>query len=298
MAFTIPRSATEKKISIAKQSYNKKYYQKNKERISEQHKKYLVDYMKRLGVKERIKKRMQEYNQRPEVKKRETEQKRIYEQIPEVKERRKKQHKEWSQKNKERIKEVAKKYRQIPKNKLRKKQNGKLHYEKNKEEINKKKRAYAKKPKVKERKQKRMQIYMKRPEIKKRTEKRRKEYIQRPEVKERERAIYNKRYSEDIPFKIQKNLRRLFLKSFKCYSKGIGKQYSSKKYGVNFTAIIKHLKPFPEPVCEYHIDHIIPLSKFDFNNPEHIKMAFAPENHQWLTIKQNLEKGGRLIMPH
>jgi hypothetical protein len=58
-------------------------------------------------------------------------------------------------------------------------------------------------------------------------------------------------------------------------------------------AIIKHLTPFPKDRENYHIDHIKPLCSFDFNDPEQIKEAFAPENHQWLTIEENLKKGGR-----
>ena len=77
-----------------------------------------------------------------------------------------------------------------------------------------------------------------------------------------------------------------------------GKQYTSVKYGINFTEIIEHLKPFPKDIKNYQIDHIIPLSLFDFNNPVHIKKAFAPSNHQWLTKIENISKGNKLIMPH
>ena len=57
--------------------------------------------------------------------------------------------------------------------------------------------------------------------------------------------------------------------------------------------IIEHLKPFPKDLSKFHIDHIKPLCSFDLTDFEQIKMAFTPENHQWLTIKQNLSKGGR-----
>ena len=67
----------------------------------------------------------------------------------------------------------------------------------------------------------------------------------------------------------------------------------SKKYGINYKAIIEHLKPFPENISEFHIDHIKPLCSFNLEDPEEIKIAFAPENHQWLTIQENLSKGGR-----
>ena len=80
------------------------------------------------------------------------------------------------------------------------------------------------------------------------------------------------------------------------YSKK-GKIVSLKKYGININNIIKHLKPFPKNREKYEIDHIIPLSKFDFNNLKQIKIAFAPTNHQWLPKEINHWKKDRLIIP-
>ena len=74
---------------------------------------------------------------------------------------------------------------------------------------------------------------------------------------------------------------------------------SLKKYGVDMDAIIKHLTPFPKDIENYHIDHIQPLSSFKFiekdgsTNLEQIKIALAPENHQWLTAEENMKKGSR-----
>jgi hypothetical protein len=74
---------------------------------------------------------------------------------------------------------------------------------------------------------------------------------------------------------------------------GNGKIYSSKKYGVNYTAIINHLGPKPDDGKEYHIDHIRPLCSFDLRDLNQIKLAFAPENHQWLIAEENWKFGGR-----
>ena len=101
----------------------------------------------------------------------------------------------------------------------------------------------------------------------------------------------------DFPFRLAKNLRTLFINTLRTYLV-TGKIKPSCEYGIDYKAIIEHLKPFPKDIENYHIDHIIPLSLFDFNNPQQIKIAFAPTNHQWLTIKENLEKGNRLVMPH
>ncbi len=65
------------------------------------------------------------------------------------------------------------------------------------------------------------------------------------------------------------------------------------KYCIDWEGIIKKLKPFPKNRKDYHVDHIIPLCKFDLTNWEQIQIAFAPENHQWLKVKKNLIKGGR-----
>ena len=69
---------------------------------------------------------------------------------------------------------------------------------------------------------------------------------------------------------------------------------------MDYRAIIESLKPFPKNLSEYHIDHIRPLCSFNFikkdgsTNLEEIKKAFAPENHQWLTAEENIEKGSKL----
>jgi len=98
------------------------------------------------------------------------------------------------------------------------------------------------------------------------------------------------KYKTDKEFNIKKRLRRNLRQALNHYSK-TGKIYNSKKYGVNYKEIIEHLEPFPEDVSKYHIDHIKPLCLFNFNNLEEVKKAFAPENHQWLTIEENLKKG-------
>jgi len=67
---------------------------------------------------------------------------------------------------------------------------------------------------------------------------------------------------------------------------------------VDYEKIIEHLKPFPNNINKYHVDHIKPLCSFSFVgeegsiNLEEIQQAFAPENHQWLLAQDNLRKGG------
>ena len=76
-----------------------------------------------------------------------------------------------------------------------------------------------------------------------------------------------------------------------------GKIMSSKECGIDYKAIIKYLGLHPNILGikgEFHIDHIYPLSRFDLNNPEHIKVVFDSLNHQWLTAEENLKKGNKI----
>ncbi len=73
----------------------------------------------------------------------------------------------------------------------------------------------------------------------------------------------------------------------------IGKISYSKCYGIDYKKIINHLKPFPEDPSKYHIDHIRPLCSFDLTDPNQVRQAFSPQNHQWLMVKENLKKGAK-----
>ena len=101
----------------------------------------------------------------------------------------------------------------------------------------------------------------------------------------------NKRKHNKI-FHITLLLRQRLYIALKNYSI-IGKIRKADEYGINYNKIIDALKPFPENMEEYNIDHIFPLSAFDFNNPEEIKLAFAPENHQWLKKEDNFKKNAK-----
>ena len=119
-----------------------------------------------------------------------------------------------------------------------------------------------------------------------------------------EQRIYHKAHPEKVRiWRIRRNqklnplelqLRARLRRAFGLYSKN-GKVKAARQYGVDFTAICQHLGSRPNDGQVWHIDHIVPLSYFDFDDPEQIKVAFAPENHQWLLAKENLRKGNRWI---
>jgi len=101
-------------------------------------------------------------------------------------------------------------------------------------------------------------------------------------------------------YNIKIRLRTLVYGAFKKYTKS-GKIYTSNKYGIDYKAIIEHLKPFPTDLSKYQIDHIIPLCSFKFVHIDgsidlnEIQKAFAPKNHQWLTAEENQKKGAMLF---
>lgn len=66
------------------------------------------------------------------------------------------------------------------------------------------------------------------------------------------------------------------------------------KYGIDWAAIVAHLGPCPGDPAGYHVDHIKPLASFDLSDPEQVRAAFAPENHQWLTVDANLAKSDKV----
>ena len=123
-----------------------------------------------------------------------------------------------------------------------------------------------------------------------------KEYSQKLESKFKRNKRQKYRWKKDFNYNLSKRLRVFIWSALKSYSI-TGKIKPSCEYGIDYKAIIEHLKPFPKEIKNYHVDHIIPLSMWDFNNPQHIKKAFSPENHQWLTANQNLWKHDKLVAP-
>jgi len=189
---------------------------------------------------------------------------------------------------KEKEKEYAKGYVKGPKRKAYLKE-----YNQRPEVIARKKE-YQQRPEVKARKKE----YSQRPEVKKRKSEYMRTYQKKPERKEY-MNIYMKTYikdrrSNDINYKLIIDLRSTLNRALKLYST-TGKIMPSKKYGIDYKKIIEHLKPFPKDIKNYDVDHIMPLSRFDLDNPKEIKWAFEPENHQWLLKSKNRSKGNKFL---
>jgi len=107
---------------------------------------------------------------------------------------------------------------------------------------------------------------------------------------EQTRINQNRRYREDENFRMRKKLGGALWKVIDHYIKTRKILNPCKKYGIDWKGIIEVLSPIPKNRGKYHVDHIIPLFKFDLTNIEQIQIAFAPENHRWLLAKDNLRR--------
>jgi len=112
---------------------------------------------------------------------------------------------------------------------------------------------------------------------------------------------YVKEHNQIPEVRIRKRLRQHLRKVFNKYIKD-HKKIRSRHYGISWQKIIDNLKPFPTGISNYHIDHITPLSSFDFINSDgsinenEIRIAFSPKNHQWLLAHDNISKGNKIII--
>lgn len=67
-----------------------------------------------------------------------------------------------------------------------------------------------------------------------------------------------------------------------------GKKYSCEKYGIRIKDIIAQVGPRPSK--DHDLDHIIPVTAFDWNYPDDIIMANNPHNFRWITKQENKDK--------
>lgn len=216
-----------------------------------------------------------------------------------------------SYKNKEKQREWGRKNYRKNKNKIleRQKKLGKKYYYANREEILNK-RSINRKPLTEEQKEKqrknakayeernrerRKEMHKewnekhrdkKRASDARRADKRKK---YREENKEKIREYYRNKYHNDPIYKIKRNVSNNFKQAMVFYSKN-GKTQSLKKYGIDMDAIVEHLGQLPQDGKKYDIDHIFPITAFDLNNPEHIRICWHPNNLQWLEHLENVSK--------
>lgn len=67
-----------------------------------------------------------------------------------------------------------------------------------------------------------------------------------------------------------------------------------RQYGIDWNFLIKTLEPFPRK--RYHVDHIKPLSEFNFEHPDgslnltELKKAWSPANLRIIEPNENTQK--------
>ena len=186
--------------------------------------------------------------------------------------------KEYTVKNKEKIKEY-------------KKEHCKEYYQKNKEKIDNKNKKWCQENHVRNKEQKKMYMENNKEKFKEYQKEYRKEHKSR--IRERMRKYDNNRYQTEPLYRFKKNIRSLIQQGFKLYSKN-GKTKSCKEYGIDFKSIYDKIGQKPEG--NYHLDHIIPVSIFDFDNPEHVRLSHLPENLRWISAEENFSKNDSIDM--
>ena len=105
--------------------------------------------------------------------------------------------------------------------------------------------------------------------------------------------FYGHKLNPDGLMNICKNCNKLtttIKESIKRYAKN-GKTKSIIKYGINIREITESIGPKPDE--NYHLDHILPLHAFDYNNDKHIRASWHPNNLRWLPDIDNLSKNGK-----
>lgn len=114
--------------------------------------------------------------------------------------------------------------------------------------------------------------------------------------KERDRERKNKyqyeRLQKDPQEKLKALLRTRVNSGFRLFSKN-GKTTSCAEYGIDFKAIYDRIGPRPSD--EYHLDHIIPISLFNYDIREHVRLSNCPENLRWVRGEINLSKADNII---
>ncbi len=189
--------------------------------------------------------------------------------------------------NKEAIREQRRRYREINREVISQKK--KARYQQNKEEIKQKERL---------RRQRDPQRYR---EMHNKSQKQ-----WRLENKDRVRAIYSrhmkKKRREDPLFDLKCKCRERIAHALR--KTGARKsERTIKLIGCSAAQLAAHLESLFEPGMTWgnrgrngwHIDHIIPLAKFDLTDPEQQAAAFHYTNLQPLWAKDNIRKGAKIL---
>ena len=107
---------------------------------------------------------------------------------------------------------------------------------------------------------------------------------------------FNFRYHDDFTFKMKKNCHRQLLKN-------LNKKSSTMKYfSCDIELFTKWLRycftnemTMNNHGSHWHLDHVIPISLFDLNNPDEVYLCFYYLNYMPIKAKDNLSKNNKII---
>lgn len=150
---------------------------------------------------------------------------------------------------------------------------------------------YNQRPEVKKRQSEYNKEYREQLEIKERDEEYRKEYNQRPEVKER----FKQRRATDPTYRLNHSISGGIWKSLKGNKKG---RHWETLVGFTIAELKEYLeKQFIDGMTfdnygDWHIDHIRPISSFNFDKPEdkEFKQCWSLDNLQPIWAEDNFSK--------
>jgi len=116
------------------------------------------------------------------------------------------------------------------------------------------------------------------------------------EYRNHKRIWERNKKNNDIQYAIKKRLR---LRVWQAVN-GIRKETYDSEFHIDYKPIINKLlaelpNDFKENRSKYQIDHIIALHNFNLANQEELEKAFAPNNHQWLTLEEHQIKTNKEI---
>jgi len=251
---------------ICHRQFQKEYRLKNPDKIKEWHRKY------RHKNKDKINEQGKKYYLKNKNKINERERERYLKDKDQINER----HKEYRLKNIDKLNEYSKEYYLENKDKIRE------YYLKNKEKIKKQKR----------------ESYLKNHE--KRKERMKEYYLKNKKIIIEHHGEYEKnRRKTDPKFRLVSNIRGAISRSLHGSKNG---RHWEDLVGYTLNDLKAHLeKQFTDGMNwanygEWHIDHIIPLSRWNFTKPEHVafKKCWALDNLQPLWAEENLSKNARL----
>ena len=153
---------------------------------------------------------------------------------------------------------------------------------------------------IREHKAKLMKKYRENPVFIAKTKAYFKEYLQRPGVKERRNKRLAEKGKTDPKYRLTRNIRQAIGRSIKS---GKNERCFKKLIPYTIEKLKKHLEKLFQPGMswdnygsEWHVDHKIPLSVFNYTKPEHrdFNKAWALTNLQPLWAEDNLKKNANL----